>query len=266
METPIYRLQHVVRARSEEMEDFVGPLDLILFLLGKNKIEIQDIQVSLILDQYLEYLRQREELDLEIASDFVAMAAHLVYIKTRMLLSLHDEEAASEMELLIRSLEERRRSEDYERIRAVAVPMNEAFLAGRDYLAKGPEIFEYDRSYRYVHKPEDLLKSMESLLERAEGRLPPPVRAFEGVVGREPYSVADKASEILERLLSAGATRFGALFRGSRSRSEIVATFVAVLELCRAHAIRLSGSGEECTVTRVSGHGGDGLLSEDYDS
>ena len=75
------------------MEDFVGPLDLILHLLSKNKMEIKDIQISLILDQYLAWMAARKEMDLEVASEFVTMAAHLMYIKTRMLLSLEDEEA-----------------------------------------------------------------------------------------------------------------------------------------------------------------------------
>ena len=86
------------------MEDFNGPLDLILHLLSKNRMEIKDIQISLILDQYLEWMDQRKRLDLEVASEFVTMAAHLVFIKTRMLLSIHDEEAISEMEQLIASL------------------------------------------------------------------------------------------------------------------------------------------------------------------
>ena len=71
MEGPIYRLEGVVKAREENMEDFIGPLDLILHLLGKNKMEIKDIQISLILDQYLEWMDRRKELDLEVASEFV---------------------------------------------------------------------------------------------------------------------------------------------------------------------------------------------------
>ena len=94
------------------MQDFEGPLDLILFLLGKNKMEIQDISISLICDQYIAWLQQRQKMDLEIASEFVIMASHLVYLKTRMLLSLEDEEAKSEMDALLQSLEERRRSEN----------------------------------------------------------------------------------------------------------------------------------------------------------
>lgn len=96
MESPIYKLEKVVQGK-EELQDFEGPLDLILFLLSKNKIEIQDIPIALILDQYLAYLDRRKEMDLEVASEFVTMAAHLMYIKTRMLLSLEDEEAKNEM-------------------------------------------------------------------------------------------------------------------------------------------------------------------------
>ena len=91
MDGPVYHLEGVVKAKEAGMEDFVGPLDLILHLLAKNKMEIQDIQLSLILDQYLAWMDRRRELDLEVASEFVAMASHLVYIKTRMLLSIHDE-------------------------------------------------------------------------------------------------------------------------------------------------------------------------------
>ena len=105
MDNPVFKLEGVVHERSAEtLQDFEGPLDLILFLLSKNKIEIQDIPIALILDQYLAYLEQRKSLDLEVASEFITMAAHLMYIKTRMLLSLEDEQAQSEMDELIASL------------------------------------------------------------------------------------------------------------------------------------------------------------------
>ena len=79
MDNPIFKLEKVVQPKSgESLEDFEGPLDLILFLLSKNKIEIQDIPIALILDQYLAYLEQRQRMDLEVASEFVTMAAHLM--------------------------------------------------------------------------------------------------------------------------------------------------------------------------------------------
>ena len=118
MDNPIFKLEKVVQSKAAEpLEDFEGPLDLILFLLSKNKIEIQDIPIALILDQYLAYLEKRQQMDLEVASEFVTMAAHLMYIKTRMLLSIEDEEAQSEMDALIQSLQERQRGECYQKIR-----------------------------------------------------------------------------------------------------------------------------------------------------
>lgn len=249
MESPIFRLEGVVKARQEDMEDFVGPLDLILHLLSKNKMEIKDIQISLILDQYMEWIEARKQLDLEVASEFVTMAAHLVYIKTRMLLSIHDEEALSEMEQLIASLEEHQRHESYGKIKEVIPQLEGRYMIGRDYITKVPEHLPVDKVYHYIHDKDDLRKTMAQVMERIGNKLPPSVTAFEGIVGREPYPVSDKATEIIHRLISFGVTRFRALFKGNRSRSEIVATFIAVLELCKAKRVRLAGTETDCTIT-----------------
>lgn len=251
MEAPIYRLEGVVRARSNDLEDFVGPLDLILFLLSKNKMEIKDIQISLLLRQYMEWMERRKSLDLDVASEFVTMASHLVYIKTRMLLSLDDEEALSEMEQLIASLEEHKNRENYDKIKSAAGGFEERYRIGCDYLVKAPEPLQRDNARGYAQEREDLLRAMQELMGRIGNRLPPPVSAFEAIVGREPYPVTDKVLEILQRLKRFGISRFRVLFRENRSRSEIVATFVAVLELCKARRVRLAGSGEDCTVTCI---------------
>ena len=99
---PTYFLEGVIHDKSE-MADFEGPVSLILLLLSKNKIEIRDIKISEILDQYLEYLDAMEKLDLEIASEFVQMASYLLYIKTRMLLT--EEKEVTELEQLIARLD-----------------------------------------------------------------------------------------------------------------------------------------------------------------
>ena len=255
METPVFHLEKVVKAKQEDMEDFVGPLDLILHLLSKNKMEIKDIQISLILDQYLQWMDQRRELDLEVASEFITMASHLIFIKTRMLLSIHDEEALSEMEQLIASLEAHQRNENYLKVKAVVPAFDDRYRIGRDYLTKVPESIQPDKTYHYVHEKDDLFKAMTAVLSRTDNKLPPPVSAFQGIVGREPYPVADKAGEIIHRLLNFGITRFRALFKGNRSRSEVVATFLAVLELCKAHRVRLAGTEEDCTVTCTQSDG-----------
>ena len=249
MDSPIYRLEGVVKAKETDMEDFVGPLDLILHLLSKNKMEIKDIQISLILEQYLEWMNQRKELDLEIASEFVTMASHLIYIKTRMLLSIHDEEALSEMEQLIATLEAHQRNENYHKIKEIVPALDSRYAYGRDFLTKQPEPIKQDRTYQYVHQAQDLRNAIGQVLSRSDSKLPPPVAAFQGIVGREPYPVAVKAGEIIKRLIRFGVTSFRALFKGNRTRSEIVATFIAVLELCKANRLRLAGTQEDCTVT-----------------
>lgn len=250
MEAPVYHLENVLRSRSE-LENFDGPLDLILALLSKNKMEIQDIQISLILEQYLQWMERRKELDLDVASEFVAMASQLVYIKTRMLLSIHDEEAISEMEELVAALEERRRSETYARIKRSLPALESRYRLGCDALTRGQLPIQPDRTYRYVHDKEDLLRAMKALTERNGQRPQSPEAAFQGIVGREPYPVGEKAREVLERLVWGGVTRLKKLFLSARSRSEVVATFLAVLELCKTNRIRLTGSGEDCSVEGV---------------
>lgn len=249
MDNPIFKLESVVHERSAEtLQDFEGPLDLILFLLSKNKIEIQDIPIALILEQYLAYLEERRQLDLEIASDFITMAAHLMYIKTRMLLSIEDEEAQSEMDELIASLKERQQKETYLRIRTLTETLGPMSEFGRNILTKNPEPMQHGKVYEYDHEKADLVLAMQSVLDRGEKMAPPPSAAFHEIVKREPYPVADKAGEIVNRLKNFGITRFLLLFKGAHSRSEIVATFIAVLELCRARVIHLVGSGTDCTV------------------
>ena len=250
MDNPIFKLEKVVQAKgSEPLEDFEGPLDLILYLLSKNKIEIQDIPIALILDQYQAYLEQRQRMDLEVASEFIAMAAHLVYIKTRMLLNLEDEEAQSEMDALIRSLEERQRGDTYAKVKVLTEKLGPMGEFGRDIMTRNPEPMERGKIYEYDQQPGDLIIAMQEVADR-RGQLDaqPDLKPFDEIVRREPYSVETKAQEIFRRLKTGGITRFLLLFRGSRSRSEIVATFMAVLELCRSRIIRLASGVNDCTV------------------
>lgn len=256
MENPVFKLKKVVHSRSEELQDFEGPLDLILFLLGKNRMEIQDISISLICGQYLEWLEQRQRMDLEVASEFVTMASHLVYIKTRMLLSIEDEEAKSEMEALIQSLEERRRSEYYSVVKAAAEQLEPLGEFGRNIVTRAPEPGDRSKIYDYDHEADDLAQAAAELQNRMERALPPPKAAFQEIVQHEPYPVEHKAGEILRRLAECSVTRFRQLFLGNRSRSEIVATFLAVLELCRSHRLRLAGTDTDYEIEQGNGEAG----------
>ena len=206
MDSPIYHLERVVKARTEDLEDFTGPLDLILHLLSKNKMEIKDIQISLILDQYLAWMDQRKELDLEVASEFVTMASQLLYIKTRMLLSIHDEEALSEMEQLIATLEAHQRNENYLKIKEVVPQLDQRYTYGRDFLTKEPEPLQPNKEYRYVPPQGGPEKSHAGGAGPVGPQAAPAGVRLPGYRGPEPYPVAEKAMEILNRLLHLGVT------------------------------------------------------------
>lgn len=247
MSDPVFHLSGVVHSRGET-EDFEGPLSLILLLLSKNKIEIRDIQISLILDQYMEYLRQMEEMDLEVASEFVAMASHLAYIKSRMLIAPEGEEI-SELEELIQGLERLRRKDDYEKIRAVTDQLDRMYKKGAGYIVRPPEPLPAGRNYRYRHEPEQLLQAMNELLSR-EDRMAEAERAF---AGRYPqkvmFPVERKAEEILEKLRSFGTVSLSGLFYSCGSRSEMVAVFISVLEMCKTGVILLSGGDDDVALS-----------------
>ena len=242
MGEPQYRLQGIVRTRSEEMEDFEGPLDVIFTLLSKNKIEIQDVSITAILEQYLAYLEEMKRLDMEIASEFITMASHLMLIKTKMLLSAAEQaEAEDELDQLRQSLIERKRKEAMEQIRqaiSVLEPRNEI---GRCLFTKEPEPLRRDQTYRYQHAPIDLLKALDAIAERSARQLPPPTMNFMGIVGKEPYPVSKKAGEVMRQLLLRGMEKLKNLFKGNKSRSEVVATFLAVLDLCKTNSVTLEG-------------------------
>ena len=253
MTEPLYRLEGIVHTRTEEMEDFQGPLDVIFLLLSKNKIEIQDVSITAILEQYLAYLDEMKRLDMEIASEFITMASHLMLIKTKMLLSAAEQaEAESELDELRKNLIERQRKEAIEQIRVAIAELEPRNEIGRCLFTKEPEPLRKDRSYQYKHDPSDLLKALENIAER-NNQLPPPTKNFMGIVGKEPYPVTRKAGEVLRQLLLRGVERLKNLFRGNRSRSEIVATFLAILELCKTGSASLEddNSGENPNVRLI---------------
>ncbi len=240
MTEPKYKLTGVVRAKDEQMEDFEGPLDVIFLLLSKNKIEIQNVSITAILEQYLAYLDEMKRLDMEIASEFITMASHLMLIKTKMLLSkAEQEEAESELDVLRKQLEERERKEAYGQIRRAVELLEPRNEIGRCVFTKNPEPLRKDRTYQYKHSPQDLLKALDSIAERNARMLPPPTVNFKGIVGKEPYPVGKKAVQVVRRLIQHGILRLKALFQGNRSRSEVVATFLALLDLCKTNSVLL---------------------------
>ena len=240
---PTYRLEGVLHTK-EEMADFEGPLALILMLLSKNKLEIRDIQIAEILEQYLAYLDEMKSMDLEIASEFVQMAAHLLYIKTRMLLST-EAEAAGELELLMESLEQLKAREVHASIQELCPAFLKASECGALYLQKPAEPLAALKEYRYEHEGWELLAALSEVLRRGRTAADEAEEEARELARRRlfpkriVYPVREKSREILNRLTAKGRLSLRSFYRGSRSRSEVVATFVSILELCSAGHTRL---------------------------
>ncbi len=253
MENPNFHLEAVVRDR-DSLQDFEGPLSLILQLLQKNKIEIRELRISEILDQYLAWMDEMQRLDLEIASEFVQMAAHLLYIKTRTLLAEGGEEV-SELEILMQSLEQLKARDSYEAVLEVTPLLKTASETGLLYLTKRPEPLPKSKAgYEYRHEPVELLRALYSVFSRG---VKVPGEEGDGVISRSiprriVYSVRDKSRQVLERLRE-GPAELGALYALCVSRSEVVATFVAVLELCSMGSVRVERRGETFVASFTGG-------------
>lgn len=247
MDNPNFFLEGVVKEKNE-FQDFEGPLSLILHLLSKNKIEIRDISIADILDQYLEYLEKMQSMDLEIASEFVQMAAHLLYIKTRTLLS--SDEEVSELEVLMSSLEQLKCRDIFASVQKVLPELKAASELGLLYHAKQPEPLPTDKEYKYNHKPVDLLQALYSMYSRGGKPVPPDMQ--DSIPHKLVYSIRDKSFELLQRLKECPA-RLDELYQSCRSKSEVVATFVSVLELCSMGSIEINRCDEGYRLRFIGG-------------
>jgi segregation and condensation protein A len=208
---------------------FEGPLDLLLHLIRENKIDIYDIPIALITHQYLQYIKMMKELNLEIAGEFLVMAATLIYIKSRMLLP-PDEEAPLEeqedprLELVQRLLE-------YQRFKEAALNLKGREEEWMKVFCREPISDEADTElYLFDVSLFDLLSAFRKILETA----PPEVIS----ITKETLTVKDKMSLIMEMLEGQEAVRFEELFRENITRIQLIITFVALLELIRLGLVR----------------------------
>ncbi len=229
---------------------FDGPLDLLLHLIAKNKVSIYDIPISLILEQYMDILRQARSADMEVAGDFIAMAAQLMLIKSRMLLPKEkrgDEDEDDPRVQLVEQLLE------YQRFREIQPYFKLHSDEGRDILTRPPEPLERKKKFEGILPPEKLPDAARRMLARAGRKMPPPVSAFSGIVGRERVPVHTKITSILLRFRHKTTLNFRSLFDHTHSRSEIVATFLAVLELSKNHRIEINGEGDDVRLSLCAG-------------
>ena len=219
---------------------FEGPLDLLLQLVQKNKIQITDIPIAEVLRQYMDTISLMQELDMDVTSDFLDMAARLVYIKSAMLLPRHEEEEDPRADLVRELISYQICQEAARRLALRNV--------GGDLFIRTPEEVEPDLTYRRIHPPTDLRDAYIAAAGRGKRRLPPPAQAFTGIVTHKIVSVASKISFVLRKLYTGGKVKYESLFEKAESRSDLVATFLALLELVKQNRVTVSGEGAEQNV------------------
>ena len=221
-------------------------------LLSKNKIEIRDLKISEILSQYIDYIAKMQEMDLDIASEFVQMASYLVYLKTKTLLV--NEEEISEIEELMSSLEMLKCKEAYTSIKAITPELAAAAEQGTLMFSKTPEPLKQigDKTYRYSHEPQELLMALLSVVSRSDlsrdnernGILVPK---------RIVFNVREKCEQLLSLLQSGKSHGLKELYLMSKTRSEVIATFISVLELCSMGSLEIIENDGELTVSLSGG-------------
>lgn len=221
-----------------KLDSFEGPLDLLLMLIRKNKVSIYDIPISLILDQYLSVMDEMKEMDLEISSEFLVLAATLLQIKSKMLLPKPEEEendGVDPREELVKRLAE------YKKIKEAVPFFKERQNIGTVMYFKPPEAIKRQPAELNTASltPENLLAAYKRAYVRLERKLPPPKHSFEGIVGHEKVSVRSRVSNIWSKLKNKSKLLFKELFKGTKSRAEAVASFLAVLELVKIKKIRV---------------------------
>ncbi len=222
---------------------FEGPLDLLLLLISKNKIDICDIEISLLLEQYMEQINAMQNEDMDIASEFLEMASRLVYIKSVMLLPKHEEEAEQLKSELQGQLIE------YQLCRRVAAKL--APMVSFDRFTREASPVDFDLTYNRLHPPTDISKAYVNAVGRGKRKLPPKREAFSGIVEKKIISVSSRIIRVMRNLWHRKNVRYSELFEACSGKSDLVATFLAVLELVKGKRVIIDGDGENATVTML---------------
>jgi segregation and condensation protein A len=220
-----------------KLEIFEGPLDLLLYLIKQDEIDIYEISLERITSQYLEYLQAFQELNIDIAGEFIVMAANLIYLKSRSLLPLDqqppDEDAAEDdprWDLIRQLIEYKKFKEAAGQLHTLALEQERIFA--RAGIASGPPLLApLPLGEVGIFQ---LINAFQTVLKRVEAR-----EDLREIFG-EHFTVSEKIDSILQRVSGGVALKFSELFAGVAGRIEIVVTFLALLELIRLKQVRVT--------------------------
>lgn len=225
---------------SFKLEIYEGPLDLMLDLIRKHKLNIRDIEISILLEQFLLYLEKMQEADIELAGEFVEMAAHLILIKTADLLPKHEVEELKK-ELTGRLIE-------YALCKAAAERLKRHFI-GDNIFVRDPMDIPVDNTYRNTHDKYELVDSFSAVSNKSEKLKNEAKQVLKPIVVQNYVSVFTKVMYVLKRIRKGETVEVKKLYSG-QSRSAQVATFLALLELSKHSRVEFSEDGEYLTMTK----------------
>lgn len=220
---------------SYKIEDFEGPLDLLLTLISKNKMNIADVEIITIINQYLRVINSTDEKDLDTASEFIDMAARLIYLKSVYLLPKDNEGEILKAQLQGQLIE-------YSQAKAAAAMMRNRFI-GDDFYLREREKLNESNIYDIVHPVKRLTDAYSHLSDRSLSRTAPQPQQFEPIVNAPVVSVSVKIYSVLKGIIKKNIQTVYGAFAGVKNKSEAVATFLAILELVRAHRVVIGQDG-----------------------
>lgn len=226
-----------------KIDVFEGPMDLLLHLITKHKLNIHDIPIVELVEQYLKYVEEMKDENLEIASEFLDMAARLVYIKTISLLPVYEEADKLRQELSGELIE----YAECKRIAAVLSTQTQGFNS----IARPQAQFEVDMTYNRIHDSIELLNAYMRVVGKRLRKIPPPLDSFRTIVVKKIVSVSSKINSIVSVLTEKKVQRFRDIVLASESRSDMVAAFLAILELAKTKHVILNGDGENLEIELI---------------
>ena len=211
-----------------KLEQFEGPLDLLLSLISKNKIDIKDIPISLLCDQYMDYISKAEELDMELSSDFLYMASELMLIKSRMLLPRDEEHDEDPREALAAALLE------YQKAKTASEQLKVMFGEYGGRMVKETDEIAPDRTYVADHEAELLYKAFLKVMNEVRVTDEDAKKKFEPLLKKRTVSVVSIVENLARRLRGGKKISLGSFFRQAEDRLELVSMFLAMLELLKS--------------------------------
>lgn len=222
-----------------KLDVFEGPLDLLMHLITKNRVSIDDIPIALILDQYLSYLETMQSMKIEVTSDFIVMAAQLILIKSRMVLPRPETpEAEDPRRELVQRLEE------YKSIKLAAAWLQKRAANLGDLLTKEAEPLPGRPAYQRRHTQDDLKNALARMLAAQNVQEQPIPPVFSELVGRESETIEDAAKRVVALVRDLRHISVTDILAQTGNRHAAIAAFLALLELCRDSVIYVDDS--EC--------------------